>query len=245
MWTFSEVPEGIYDVWVTTAEGYLPRENSQKPGQVNDVSNSIYGNPKKVVVSNYLRIVPFQFVPYVQVNAGTRIRDRWTHESVSGCALSFTATSGDITNKTYTNYPFNAWYARPWSSGENGYFPTNVILMRVNYDLKIANSGYETLVRTNAIQNPGLGAVTNLGTLWLTPMDTNGNGIADRWEERYFGANRPPTTNDADEDGHNNYEEYRLGTDPTDRDSVMKLQISMQNTNGVTLKLAGRQRSLV
>ena len=40
---------------------------------------------------------------------------------------------------------------------------------------------------------------------------------------------------DYDEDGYNNYEEYRLGTDPTNRDSVMKLQISMQNTNGVTL----------
>ena len=125
-------------------------------------------------------------MPYVQVNAGTRIRDRWTREFVSGCALSFTATSGDITNKTYTNYPFNAWYAWPWTSGENGYFPTNVILMRVNYDLKIAKSGYDTLERTNAIQNPGLGEVTNLGTLWLSPMDINANGIADSWEDEVF-----------------------------------------------------------
>ena len=33
-------------------------------------------------------------------------------------------------------------------SQADGRFPTNVILMRVNYDLEIAKSGYETLKRT-------------------------------------------------------------------------------------------------
>ena len=102
---FRPIPSGIYDVWVTTDAGYLPREGKE-PGQLNDVWDSNYGNPRKMVVSNGSRATAFQFVPYVRVSNDTRIRDQWTHEWLSNCVVSFTATSGDIINKTYTNYPF-------------------------------------------------------------------------------------------------------------------------------------------
>ena len=76
--------------------------------------------------------------------------------------------------------------------------------------------------------------MTNLGTLWLTPKDTDTNGMADDWEKKYFGINPPSPREDSDEDGHNNDKEYKLETEPTNRNSVMKLQIASQEMNRLT-----------
>ena len=38
-------------------------------------------------------------------------------------------------------------------------------------------------------RRPTPGQTTNLGTLYLCPVDANTNGLADHWEERYLGAN--------------------------------------------------------
>lgn len=57
-----------------------------------------------------------------------------------------------------------------------------------------------------------------------TMVDTNGNGIPDSWERRYFGAvaaNHPATT-DSDGDGVSDYAEFIAGTNPTNAASVFK-----------------------
>ncbi|MBA4387741.1 MAG: hypothetical protein C0404_07155 [Verrucomicrobia bacterium] len=59
--------------------------------------------------------------------------------------------------------------------------------------------------------------------------DTDTNSLPDNWETRYFGTTGQSKTNDWDGDGMSNYEEYLAGTDPTNGNSFLKLQISMSN----------------
>ncbi|MBE0540502.1 MAG: hypothetical protein IH623_03865 [Verrucomicrobia bacterium] len=47
------------------------------------------------------------------------------------------------------------------------------------------------------------------------PLDSNGNGLADAWEELYFGGIGVDPNADPDGDGMSNLREYRAGTNPT------------------------------
>ena len=63
--------------------------------------------------------------------------------------------------------------------------------------------------------------------LWSIPWgDSDGDGISDGWEERYFGTRDVALAPvDTDLDGHSNLEEYRAGTDPTNASSVLSVSI--------------------
>jgi hypothetical protein len=229
---FDSLPmnSSTHTVKVEVAEGYRMVNDPKNPNQMTN-PYSIYGNPQ--IVSN---VASFEFYPYVQVALGSVIRDRWTDELLSGAKITFRATSGKYSGKDFDGYPnFATNYKSYWYSRSDGMFPTNVWLYTLNYNLTLSNANYLDGVFTNVIVAPTPGQVVNLGILYLSPVDANTNGLADIWEERYFGVNRPARTNDSDGDGHNNYEEYLLGTDPTNRDSVLKIQISAKSTNGVTL----------
>ena len=232
------LPSGIHKVAVPVVAGYLPEEDPKQPDQVNNKNSYLYGNPKAVQVENEnWRFAVFQFVPYVQVASGSVVRDQWTQERLSNTKIAFRATSGIISNVWYDGYPnnTNCPYKSHWYSQPDGTFPTNVWLPTVNYDLTLTKPNYSNAIFPRTIINPTPGQTTNLATLYLGPLDANTNRLADSWEERYFGANTPLPTVDTDGDGHNNREEYLLGTDPTNRDSMLKVQISAQDTNGVTL----------
>jgi Tol biopolymer transport system component len=236
--TLPDLSSGIHTIAVPVVAGYLPEEDPAQPNQVTNQNSYLYGNPKAArVEDDRWRFAVFQFYPYVKVSTGTVIRDRWTREWLSNAVITFKATSGILSNVVYDGYPndTNCTYKSHWYSRADGTFPSNVRLPAVNYDLTLKKTDYSNGVISTVIVNPTPGQVIDLGTLWLSPVDTNANGIADWWEERYFGANRPPAEEDSDGDGHNNREEYLLGTDPTNRDSVMKLHIAAQNTHGVTL----------
>jgi hypothetical protein len=58
--------------------------------------------------------------------------------------------------------------------------------------------------------------------LQTSDTDTDGDGIDDTWERRYFPDKEPPevdASDDPDRDGLENYTEWRLGTDPTKQDT--------------------------
>ena len=220
-----------HTVEVVVATGYRMAEDSKFPNQTTNASMPIYGNPQ--IVTNEYAV--FQFVPFVQVSTGSVIRDRWTHERLSNVKIAFNPLSEIITND-YDGYPMGASYKSHWYSRPDGTFPANVWLPTMNYKLTLTKEDYSNGVFPNVIIDPTPGQTTDLGTLCLFPVDADTNGLADSWEERYFGVHRPPPTVDTDGDGHNNREEYLLGTDPTDRDSVLKfLQIAARGANGVTL----------
>jgi mono/diheme cytochrome c family protein len=62
--------------------------------------------------------------------------------------------------------------------------------------------------------------------------DSNSNGIADAWEQHFFGGLNVPNggvNDDFDGDGLSNWYEYLTGTDPTDPDSGFRINIAQTN----------------
>ncbi len=76
--------------------------------------------------------------------------------------------------------------------------------------------------------------------------DANGDGLPDDWQSRYFDGPSDPHSApgaDPDDDGLTNREEYIAGTDPTDRESSVQLQVANIAPDKVTLQFkatAGR-----
>ena len=219
-----------HTIEVAMAAGYRMIEDPNSPDQISNPFNPDYGNPRIVTMVNSNASYFFRFYSYVQGYTGSVICDRFTQERLSNVKMIFRSTNGNL---TYDGDPIDTKYKSDWYSQSDGTFPTNVFLPTVNYDLILTKSNYSPGILTNVIVTPTPGQTTNLGTLWLTPMDDNANGIADWWEKKYFGGG-VVTNEDPDGDGHNNYEEYLVGTDPTNQDSVMKLHIASQDIHGVT-----------
>ena len=215
--------EGYYEAGLQTVEvatstsGYLLRQSPTDPNAVND-PDSIYGNPRKVLIDEINSTVPvyFQFDPVITATAV--VRDAWTMERLDNAFIAFAGTTAPNTGVLYTEYPWEASYAQTWRTDSEGTFPTNTILYCSGYDLAINREGY-TPFFTNGIiaASASPGDTFDLGTLLLQPIDNNGNQIADAWEEQFFGAGANVATNeDADGDGMDNRAEYIAGTDPTD-----------------------------
>jgi hypothetical protein len=59
-----------------------------------------------------------------------------------------------------------------------------------------------------------------LGSL---PSDTDGDGLADAWEQQYFGGLSANAGDDPDGDGMSNLREYRAGTNPTNPQSRFEI----------------------
>ena len=59
-----------------------------------------------------------------------------------------------------------------------------------------------------------------LGTL---PLDSDGNGLADAWEQQFFGGIGVDPNADLDGDGLNNLREYRAGTNPNNAQSRFEI----------------------
>jgi hypothetical protein len=62
-----------------------------------------------------------------------------------------------------------------------------------------------------------------------TLADTNHNGMADLWEQQYFGAGSPSQggTGDSDGDGASDYAEFLAGTNPTNAASALGLALNV------------------
>jgi hypothetical protein len=70
-----------------------------------------------------------------------------------------------------------------------------------------------------------------------TPLvDADGDGLADAWEQRYFGTLGANPGDDPDRDGLSNLLEFRAGTDPTDAQSVFEVIDLSKVPNGVSIR---------
>ena len=227
---------GVHTIRVVTADGYLPEEDPALPNQAANPDSVLYGNPKrKTVVNDTWQSVVFQFVPYARVQTNTLVRNQWTGERLTNVPISFRARSGIISNLVYNGYPNSSTYKTSWVTRADGTFPTNVLLPTVSYDLTLAPPGYTATTRVNVVTNPLAGQVLDLGTFYLRPLDTNNNGIADAWEWAQFGSMTNFPSADGDGDGCSNSNEYRAGSDATNRGSYFKGNRLQRGTNGLTL----------
>jgi len=72
-----------------------------------------------------------------------------------------------------------------------------------------------------------------LGTL---PLDSDGDGMSDAWENQYFGAGGANPNDDFDNDGFSNLREFRAGTNPKDDQSLFEVVEATPVTGGLRLR---------
>jgi hypothetical protein len=72
-----------------------------------------------------------------------------------------------------------------------------------------------------------------LGTL---PVDTDGDGMPDNWENLHFGAGGADPNDDFDGDGLSNLREFRAGTHPNDPQSVFEVVEVIAEPGGFRLR---------
>ena len=215
------------------AAGYMAAQDSLYPNQANNPNNANFGNPRtKTIVESSTQVVTFQFMPVI--TAQGVVRDQLTGEYVSGAKIAFIATSGLINTQVYDGYPNSATYKNYWYTQNDGTFPGDVILPTANWNLLLTKGGYVTNLTVSAIASPVAGQTYSQAVRWMIPVDSNGNQIADSWEQQYFGTNTVVATADSDHDGQNNLNEYRSGTNPTNASSVFRASQAAA-TNHLTL----------
>lgn len=231
---------GLVTVRVTTAAGYVAEEDPQQANQVMNKQNTRFGNPRLFNGGQTAGLL-FQFIPAGTVTG--EIRDAWTGERVADAQLAFRARSGVISNYVYDGFPAFAAYKQPWRTRVGGGFPTNVTLPTVAWDVSVTGP-FHTGVFANLLPGLTRGTVSNLGVLYVHPVDTNGNGLSDEWERQHFGAptNLPPG-GDFDGDRFSNRDEYLAGTSPTNPASRLEHRLPLLQPTGLRLSwptVAGR-----
>jgi hypothetical protein len=213
-----------HTVQVTAGAGYWPAESPAVSGAVASATSANYGNPRAVDLSGSGAAPAFMF--YAMARANGTVRNADTGDRVASAALRFTASAGPLAGQRYTNYQGTAW-GSAWRTGSDGGFPSDrgsggILLPAAPYHLLLSCAGYASRTVTAAIATtPAAGDALDLGDLFLAPLDTNGNGIADEWEQRFFGSNVAHWV-DSDGDGAPNLHEYLAGTDPTNAASALR-----------------------
>ena len=90
-------------------------------------------------------------------------------------------------------------------------------------------------VQTFSYDNAG-NLTQNATTIPGPSADTDGDGIADAWEQQYFGNLDRTGTGDFDGDGMIDFNEFLAGTDPTSAASSLKIVPPPLLSGGVTIR---------
>jgi hypothetical protein len=96
------------------------------------------------------------------------------------------------------------------------------------FDMTIGRAGqFANFVNTNAATLEVLPGQVVMLAVTPNPADRDLDGLSDSWEERFFGTTRGVFySDDTDGDGVNNLGEQAMGSDPTDRRSYLRLDIT-------------------
>jgi len=122
-----------------------------------------------------------------------------------------TALGGTIFSVTYDN-------AAPWPAEADN---SGLSLQRMSFGLPVTN----TMGWLAAPPTPG-------GPLPPEWIDADADGLPDGWET-FYAVSEP--SDDADNDGMTNYDEFRAGTNPRDEDDRLRIDLRSTILNGATL----------
>jgi hypothetical protein len=230
---YSGLTNGTYLVTVPVPADFIPREDPDTPNQVQSLTNLYYANPRSVVVEGGWRMAGFEMLSTVSVTSGV-VRDAWTDAFLGGAQIAFTASSGSLTGTSVNGHTILTSYATNWVSQTDGKLPLSIVLGACDWSMAVSLSGYQPFTRPGAVSNVLTGAKIHAGTVYLVPVDTNANQVADMWETLYFPGGMNPSE-DSDNDGLDNRSEYLCGTDPTNALSVLRFISTQTGASAATL----------
>jgi len=140
------LPPGEHTIEALARRGFVPREDPKKPGEVDNVNNSTYGNPRKVVCRNGEWLAAnfelFSYVPFLLT-----VEDSKTGEPLVGAKATFKGTYGKIDRSwpLITGYPAYVDWANPFVSDELGEFSSDISFVPpLTGMLVIQKVGYKT-----------------------------------------------------------------------------------------------------
>ena len=154
-------------------------------------------------IIEYLKVHPKVQLPNDYVTISSIVTD---FSGISSVQVKITYPNNEIETKTMTN-----------TSGSNKYVYRHIYETIGKYEIYITVE--DTLgIKTTTEQEPK--------EFWITTDldDTDNDGMPDWWEEKYgFDPYDPSDANqDEDDDGYNNVEEFKNGTDPLERFSFLQ-----------------------
>ena len=141
-------------------------------------------------------------------------QDAFLHDSITGTIdlLSHTPSGSPATDRTFD----------PFLSGDGS---TAVFLSSASDLLVGSFNGFPQLFAASiTTSNP--------------MVDTDGDGLGDGWEIRYFGNLAQGPNDDPDHDGATNLQEFIAQTDPTNPNSVLQLALMMESNGTTNLRWA-------
>jgi subtilisin-like proprotein convertase family protein len=222
-------PKGSYEVEATpTNVFHLPIFDQTDSTKTAANPLSDFGNPRELSAGDFATVsygatvllettfMGFYFHPAAIVTG--MVVDASTCDPVESSIMQAVRNS-DLA--VFNRWPWST-YGDFWYTSSSGNFSNNLYLLAdgSTYTIFVQKSGY--IANNEGNYSPSLADIIDLGTVYVTSIDTNANDIPDSWEQKHF-SGLISGTDDTDSDYHTDFEEYVAGTDPNDSGSVFKI----------------------
>jgi hypothetical protein len=225
---YNFMPQGEFDA-LQYGELLLLTNTSNSPIPLGTLPESSAGwEPAEIDLTPYHDQVVYVVWHYFLISLDTLPRFGWLVDDVAVTATTIVPGTIQITNNL-----FEARYVLTGPAYRSGQGASLVITNAPpgQYRIDFGDVPYFTTPPSQTKTLAELGTVVFQGN--YTMSDSNHNGMADAWEQQYFGVVSPDRTRltDSDGDGSTDYAEFLAGTNPTDPNSMLTLAAGVGQTN--------------